>query len=57
MQAHRHDLFEQSGDGKEISREKIKRELVLLLKQQIYRTGEAEPALIFAIEQLMEPPV
>jgi len=46
-----------AADGKEISREKIKRELVLLLKQQIYRTGEAEPALIFAIEQLMEPPV
>jgi len=45
-----------AADGKEISREMIKHELVLLLKQQIYRTGEAEPALIFAIEQLMEPP-
>ncbi|WP_262388542.1 hypothetical protein [Pantoea agglomerans] len=45
-----------AADGLEISREMIKRELVLLLKEQVNRTEEAEPALIFAIEQLMEPP-
>jgi len=32
----------------------IKHELVLLLKEQVSQTQEAEPALIFAIEQLME---
>lgn len=45
-----------AADGLEISREMIKHELVLLLKEQVNRTEEAEPALIFAIEQLIEPP-
>ncbi|MDR6352537.1 hypothetical protein [Pantoea sp. SORGH_AS_0659] len=46
-----------AADGQEISRKMIKDELVLLLNEKVNRTKEAEPALIFAIEQLMEPPV
>lgn len=45
-----------AAEGKEINREMIKHDLLLLLKEQVNRTEEAEPALIFAIEQLMEPP-
>lgn len=46
-----------AGNGEEISREEIKRDLLLLLREQVNKTEEAEPALIFAIEQLMEPPL
>ena len=45
-----------AGDGDVISREEIKRDLILLLKARLERSEEVEPALMFAIEQLMEPP-
>ncbi|ORM51527.1 hypothetical protein CBI35_21910 [Pantoea sp. AV62] len=45
-----------AAEGQEISCETIKLELVLLLKEPVNQTEEAEPALIFAIEQLMELP-
>lgn len=45
-----------AAENQEISYEIIKHELVLLLKEPVNQTEESEPALIFAIEQLMELP-
>jgi len=40
-----------------MSREEIKNALMLLLKAKLERNIEIEPALIFVIEQLLDPPV
>ncbi|KGL53796.1 hypothetical protein KR94_14005 [Pantoea ananatis] len=45
-----------ASDGDVISREEIRRALILLLRARMERSDEIEPALMFAIEQLMEPP-
>ncbi|ASN18165.1 hypothetical protein B7764_24365 (plasmid) [Pantoea ananatis] len=45
-----------ASDGDVISREEIKRDLMLLLRTRLERDAEVEPALIFAIEQMMDPP-
>lgn len=45
-----------ASDGDLISREEIKDALMLLLRAKLERNVEVEPAIIFAIEQLMDPP-
>ncbi|REE67455.1 hypothetical protein [Pantoea ananatis] len=45
-----------ASDGDVISREEIKHDLILLLRARLERSDKVEPALMFAIEQLMEPP-
>lgn len=45
-----------ASEGDVISREEIKRDLILLLRARMELSDEVEPALMFAIEQLMEPP-
>lgn len=45
-----------ASEGDVISREEIKRDLILLLRARMERSDKLEPALMFAIEQLMEPP-
>jgi len=46
-----------AGDGDVISREEIKRDLILLLRARLEGSDKVEPALMFAIEQLMDPPL
>jgi len=45
-----------ASEGDVISREEIKGALMLLLGTKLERNADIEPALIVAIEQLMEPP-
>ena len=45
-----------ASDGDLISREEIKNSLMLLLRAKLERNAEIEPTLIFALEQLLEPP-
>ncbi|KNA30177.1 hypothetical protein ACO03_11210 [Pantoea ananatis] len=45
-----------ASDGDVISREEIKEALMLLLRAKLERNVEVEPAIIFAVEQLMDPP-
>lgn len=45
-----------ASEGDVISREEIKRDLILLLRARLERSDKVEPALMFAIEQLMDPP-
>ena len=49
-------FLRKASEGDLISREEIKDALVLLLRAKLERNVEVEPAIIFAIEQLMDPP-